>query len=91
MKGHLDGIASDLLSALVEALLRFKRLIPILDNVSELPEAARQRLVRNLLPRLVIATSRSRDDGYRELPLSRIEPLQIATDRLQSSSITFAT
>ena len=52
--------------------------------MSELPEAARQRLVRNLPPGLVIATSRSLDDGYRERPLSRIEPLQIATDRLQS-------
>ena len=70
--------------AAVEALLRHKRLIPILDHVSELPEVARQRLVRNLPAGLVIATSRSLDDGYRERPLSRIEPLQIATVRLQS-------
>ena len=84
LKGQLADAARDLDPALVEALLRFKRLIPILDHVSELPEAARQQLVRNLPAGLVIATSRSLDDGYRERPLSRIEPLQIATDRLQS-------
>ena len=84
LEGQLESPSGSLDPALVEALLRHKRLIPILDHVSELPEAARQRLVRNLPPALVIATSRSLDDGYRERPLSRIEPLQIATDRLQS-------
>ena len=77
-------------TVLGEALLRHKRLIPILDHVSELPELpelpelARQQLLRNLPAGQVITTSRSLDHGYRERPLSRIEPLQIATDRLQS-------
>jgi hypothetical protein len=74
-------------TALGEALLRHKRLIPILDHASELPELpelARQQLVRNLPAGLVITTGRSLDHGYHQLPLSRIEPLQIATDRLQS-------
>jgi formylglycine-generating enzyme required for sulfatase activity len=84
LESQLVGDSGGLDPALVEALLRFKRLIPILDHVSELPEEARQRLLRHLPPGLVIATSRSLDDGYRERPLSRIEPLQIATDRLQS-------
>lgn len=84
LKGQLESDSGGLDPALLEALLRHKRLIPILDHVSELPEAARQRLVLNLPAGLVIATSRSLDDGYRERPLSRIEPLQIATDRLQS-------
>jgi formylglycine-generating enzyme required for sulfatase activity len=84
LEGQLEGDSGGIDPALVEALLRFKRLIPILDHVSELPEEARRRLLRNLPAGLVIATSRSVDDGYRERPLSRIEPLQIATDRLQS-------
>jgi len=74
-------------TALGEALLRHKRLIPILDHVSELPELselARQQLVHNLPAGLVITTSRSLKHGYHKRPLSRIEPLQIATDRLQS-------
>ncbi|MCP9773863.1 DUF4062 domain-containing protein [Synechococcus sp. Tobar12-5m-g] len=70
--------------ALVAALLRQKRLIPILDHVSELSEAERQRLLTNLPAGLVIATTRSNDDGYRERPITRLVPLQIATDRLQS-------
>lgn len=84
LEGQLEGDSGGIDPALVEALLRHKRLIPILDHVSELPEAARQRLVGNLPAGLVIVTSRSLDDGYKERPLSRIEPLQIATDRLQS-------
>ena len=36
LKGQLSGASEDLDPALVEALLRFKRLIPILDHVSEL-------------------------------------------------------
>ncbi|TVS07986.1 MAG: DUF4062 domain-containing protein, partial [Cyanobium sp. PLM2.Bin73] len=84
LNAQLPGASKVLDPALVEALLRQKRLIPILDHVSELPEEARQRLLRHLPSGLVIATSRNLDDGYRERPLSRIEPLQIATDRLQS-------
>ncbi len=84
LEGQLEGDSGGIEPSLVEALLRHKRLIPILDHVSELPEAARQQLVQRLPAGLVIATSRSLDDGYRERPLSRIEPLQIATDRLQS-------
>ena len=84
LQSHLGEGSAASEPALVEALLRFKRLIPILDHVSELPEEARQRLLRRLPSGLVIAASRSVDDGYRERPLSRIEPLQIATDRLQS-------
>lgn len=84
LQSQLEGGSSGIDSSLVEALLHHKRLIPILDHVSELPEAARQQLVQRLPAGLVIATSRSLDDGYRERPLSRIEPLQIATDRLQS-------
>ena len=84
LEGQLEGDSGGIDPALVEALLRQKRLVPILDHVSELPEVARQQLVRNLPAGLVITTSRSLDDGYHERPLSRIEPLQIATDRLQS-------
>ena len=69
--GPAAGARRGLDPARVEALLRNKRLIPILDHVSELPVEARQRLVENLPPGLVIATSRSLDDGYRERPLSR--------------------
>jgi formylglycine-generating enzyme required for sulfatase activity len=70
--------------ALVEALLARRLLVPILDHVSELAPAARQRLLAALPPGLVIATSRSADDGWLGRALSRILPRPIAVDRLQT-------
>jgi formylglycine-generating enzyme required for sulfatase activity len=77
-KGQLDPL-------LVEALLRNKRLLPIVDQFSELSEIARQR-VRDTMPAgLLIVTSRRNGlEGFSERPITRITPLQIATDRLQS-------
>jgi formylglycine-generating enzyme required for sulfatase activity len=74
---------------LVEALLRERRLVPILDHVSELSPAARQRLLAGLPPGLVIATSRSADDGWKGRALSRIVPRPIALDRLQSFFVEY--
>ena len=74
---------------MIEALMRHKRMVLLVDHVSELPKPARKRLLSNLPPGLVIATSRSFDDGWQERPLTRIEPLQIATDRLQSFFIEY--
>ncbi|MFM9047783.1 MAG: hypothetical protein ACKOOH_09060, partial [Cyanobium sp.] len=74
---------------LVEALLRERRLVPILDHVSELSPAARQRLLAGLPPGLVMATSRSADDGWRGRALSRIVPRPIALDRLQSFFVDY--
>ena len=68
---------------LVRALLATKRLIPIVDHLSELAPAARAQLLAALPPGLVIVTSRSLDDGFRERPLSRITPQRIAAQRLQ--------
>ncbi len=74
---------------LVEAMLRERRLVPILDHVSELSPAARQRLLAGLPPGLVIATSRSPDDGWKGRALSRIVPQPIALDRLQSFFVDY--
>ncbi|MFI0404169.1 MAG: DUF4062 domain-containing protein, partial [Cyanobium sp.] len=73
--GQLAGAPEgDLEPALVEALLAAKRLIPIVDHLSELVPAAREQLLACLPPGLVVVTSRSDDDGFRERPLSRIVP-----------------
>jgi AraC-like DNA-binding protein len=69
---------------LIEALLAAKRLIPIVDHLSELTPAAREQLLAALPPGLVVVTSRSDDDGFKERPLSRIEPQRIAVERLQA-------
>ncbi|MFN9487258.1 MAG: SUMF1/EgtB/PvdO family nonheme iron enzyme, partial [Cyanobacteriota bacterium] len=83
--GQLEGAPEgDLEPALVEALLAAKRLIPIVDHLSELTPAAREQLLAALPPGLVVVTSRSDDDGFRERPLSRIVPQRIAVERLQA-------
>ena len=74
---------------LVAALLRGRRLVPILDHVSELAPGARQRLLAGLPPGLVIATSRSADDGWKGRALSQIMPRPIALDRLQSFFVEY--
>ena len=70
---------------LVEAMLRHKRILPIVDAFSELPETARQR-VRDTMPAglLIVTTRRSGLEDFNERPVTLITPLQIATDRLQS-------
>jgi len=70
---------------LITALLAAKRLIPIVDHLSELTPAAREQLLAALPPGLVVVTSRSDDDGFRERPLSRIVP-QVARARLVACS-----
>ncbi len=83
--GQLAGAPEgDLEPALVEALLQAKRLIPIVDRLSELTPAAREQLLAALPPGLVVVTSRSDDDGFHERPLSRIVPQRIAVERLQA-------
>ena len=74
---------------LVEALLRERRLVPILDHVSELSPTARQRLLAGLPPGLVLATSRTEDDGWTARALSYIRPLPIALDRLQTFFVEY--
>jgi formylglycine-generating enzyme required for sulfatase activity len=77
---------------LVEAMLRHKRLLPIVDHFSEMPEAARQQL-RDTLPAglSIITTRRSDTDGFVERPVTLITPLQISTDRLQSFFLEYLT
>ncbi|MFN9645324.1 MAG: DUF4062 domain-containing protein, partial [Cyanobacteriota bacterium] len=74
---------------LVEALLRQRRLVPILDHVSELSPEARQRLLAGLPPGLVLATSRSENDGWTGRALSQIRPRPIALDRLQTFFVEY--
>ncbi len=80
---QLAGVpAADLEPELIEALLAAKRLIPIVDHLSELTPAARDQLLAALPPGLVVVTSRSDDDGFRERPLSRIVPQGIGLNRV---------
>ena len=77
---------------LVEALLRYKRVLPIVDHFSELPEVARQR-VQETMPAglLMLTTRRSGLEGFSERAITQITPLQIATDRLQSFFLEYLT
>jgi formylglycine-generating enzyme required for sulfatase activity len=77
---------------LVAALLRLKRVLPIVDHFSELPEIARQR-VRETMPAglLILTTRRSGLEGFSERPITQIIPLQIAIDRLQSFFLEYLT
>jgi len=85
LRGQLAGTPQhDLEPELVEALLAAKRLIPIVDHLSELTPAAREHLLAALPPGLVVVTSRSDDNGFKERPLSRIVPQRIAVERLQA-------
>ena len=85
LRNQLAGAGeNDLAPELIEALLAAKRLIPIVDHLSELTPAAREQLLAALPPGLVVVTSRSDDDGFHERPLSRIVPQRIAVERLQA-------
>jgi formylglycine-generating enzyme required for sulfatase activity len=85
LRNQLAGAGeNDLAPELIEALLAAKRLIPIVDHLSELTPAARENLLTALPPGLVVVTSRSDDDGFRERPLSRIVPQRIGVERLQA-------
>jgi formylglycine-generating enzyme required for sulfatase activity len=85
LRNQLAAAAEEELGAeLIEALLAAKRLIPIVDHLSEQTAAAREQFLAALPPGLVVVTSRSDDDGFKERPLSRIEPQQIAVERLQA-------
>jgi formylglycine-generating enzyme required for sulfatase activity len=84
LRNQLAGAPEDELAPeLIDSLLAAKRLIPIVDHLSELTPAAREQLLAALPPGLVVVTSRSDDDGFRERPLSRIVPQRIAVERLQ--------
>jgi formylglycine-generating enzyme required for sulfatase activity len=85
LRNQLPAIPEEELSAeLIDALLAAKRLIPIVDHLSELTPAAREQLLAALPAGLALVTSRSDDDGFRERPLSRIVPQRIAVERLQA-------
>jgi formylglycine-generating enzyme required for sulfatase activity len=85
LRGQLaDAPEQELAPELVEALLAAKRLIPIVDHLSELTPAAREQLLAALPAGLVLVTSRSDQDRFPERPLSRILPQRIAVERLQA-------
>ena len=79
-----NATEQELASELVEALLAAKRLIPIVDHLSELTPAAREQLLAALPAGLVLVTSRSDHDRFPERPLSRIVPQRIGVERLQA-------
>ncbi|MFN6353618.1 MAG: DUF4062 domain-containing protein, partial [Cyanobacteriota bacterium] len=93
LRGQLAGMAgaaeADLAPELVEALLAAKRLVPIIDHLSELAPAAREQLLAALPPGLVVVTSRSDDDGFRERPLSRIVPQRLGLNRLPDFFLSY--
>ncbi len=79
-----NATEQELAPELVEALLAAKRLIPIVDHLSELTPAAREQLLAALPAGLVLVTSRSDHDRFPERPLSLIVPQRIAVERLQA-------
>ena len=79
----------ELAAELIDALLAGKRLIPIVDHLSELTPAAREQLLAALPAGLVVVTSRSDDDGFRERPLSRIVPQRLGLNRLPDFFLTY--
>jgi formylglycine-generating enzyme required for sulfatase activity len=83
------GGEDELPPELIKALLAAKRLIPIVDHLSELEPAAREQLLAALPPGLVVVTSRSDDDGFRERPLSRIEPQRLGLNRLPDFFLSY--
>jgi len=83
------GGEDELPPELIKALLAAKRLIPIVDHLSELTPAAREQLLAALPPGLVVVTSRSDEDGFRESPLSRIEPQRLGLNRLPDFFLSY--
>jgi formylglycine-generating enzyme required for sulfatase activity len=79
-----NATEQELAPELVEALLAAKRLIPIVDHLSELTPAAREQLLAALPAGLVLVTSRSDHDRFPERPLSLIVPQRIGVERLQA-------
>jgi formylglycine-generating enzyme required for sulfatase activity len=83
LESQIPGGSGDINPAFVEALLRFRRLIPIFDGVTELQDETRTRLLRTLPSCFAIATSRSAHLYSGERHLNYIETLQVATGRIQ--------
>ena len=83
LRGQLAGSEEkELAQELIAALLASKRLIPIVDRFSELTAIDLECLLAVLPPGLVVVTSRSEDDSFKDRPLSRIELHSIALERL---------
>jgi hypothetical protein len=80
---QIPGGSGALDPAFVEALLRFRRLIPIFDRVTELQDKSGQRLLHTLPSCFAIATSRSSNLYCGERQLNHIETLQLVTGRIQ--------
>ncbi|MFN9570728.1 MAG: SUMF1/EgtB/PvdO family nonheme iron enzyme [Cyanobacteriota bacterium] len=74
---------------LVAELLRRKRILPILDHVSELTPWARKRIYDSMPPGLFIVTSRSSSYGWPGKVVSTIRLQPIAADRLQSFFVEY--
>ena len=82
----LVGDAAPLDEELFEILLRYKRLLVIVDHISELSEETRQRIrpsAHNFRIGAIAFTSRTRD-LFRDVPRTLIKPLRIAGDRLST-------
>ena len=69
----------------VEALLRERRVIVIVDHFSELSGETRKNFVKKLPMGLVIITSRMQEkDQFRQQTVTRLEPMSIDEDDLQT-------
>lgn len=68
---------------LVEDLLRHRRLLPIVDHVSELSDQQRQWLSRELPPHLVLLTSRKREKSlFPAWSISELQPQRLEGEAL---------
>ncbi|MFN7677531.1 MAG: SUMF1/EgtB/PvdO family nonheme iron enzyme [Cyanobacteriota bacterium] len=68
---------------LVEDLLRHRRLLPIVDHVSELSDQQRQWLSRELPPHLALLTSRRRENNlFPAWSISELQPQRLEGEAL---------
>ncbi len=78
---HLDD--PKLTLDFVRDLLRYRRLLPIIDHVSELTDDHRKWLSRELQPTLVLLTSRLRENNlFRGWSITEIKPIRLEGEAL---------
>jgi len=83
MHRQLLNVDDELTPAFVRDLWRHRRLLPIIDHVSELTDNQRQWLSEALLPHLVLLTSRQRESSlFSAWSITEIKPQRLEGEAL---------
>jgi formylglycine-generating enzyme required for sulfatase activity len=83
MHRQLLNVDEELTPAFVRDLWRHRRLLPIIDHVSELTDNQRQWLSQALLPHLVLLTSRQRESSlFSAWSITEIKPQRLEGEAL---------